>query len=654
MRFLWLFLLSGLANAATIQFSSTMESETGLTKAIQFPPNASITQQSTIKANGTGAFKNELNRTNFAIDGDRSEFEVHSGKGNMPFNTEMWININFRYENWASDTDRDFSPFQVHRRPGGNPPNWNCDKGSAFAMAPFFMTTVNNNVEIRGFPNGQLFWSAPLTSAGIAKNVWHNMVIRADIGWDTNGYLEVWIDNIKRFSKFNYAMYPGPNDSCGNPYILPPYWKMGIYKWTWKANRPATQTNLRTVYLDDLKIATGANGYSLVYTPPAGTVEVDTTPPVISGITATAITQTGATITWNTDEVSDSRVDYGLTTSYGSNVTNASDVTSHSLNLTGLTANTLYHYKVTSVDPSNNSSASADFAFTTQAVSTDTTAPVITNVVLTPTSSSVTATYTTDDPATTRLKLLTPITPSVFDATLVNNHTATISGLTPGTSYTCKITSVNEVSLQTDLTAGCSFTTTALAPPLLSNIAVSDISASGFTVTWNTDSASNTVVNYGLTNAYGATYSNASNVTSHSAILTGLNEASDYHYRVCSTDTNSLTTCSPDAVQATNSAGIPTSSGLTATPTSTTITWTWTTDVASSTKVCYGTTAAISTCVTDATLVTSHSIQATGLTAATRYFYRAYSENQAGEPDVSPYKVVMTKTTGGMISDQFN
>src|SRR5207244_1326344 len=66
------------------------------------------------------------------------------------------------------------------------------------------------------------------------------------------------------------------------------------------------------------------------------TVNNDTTPPVISAVTASSITTSGATISWTTDEASDSQVDYGLTTAYGtSSALNGSLVTSHSVVLSG-------------------------------------------------------------------------------------------------------------------------------------------------------------------------------------------------------------------------------------------------------------------------------------------------------------------------------
>lgn len=91
----------------------------------------------------------------------------------------------------------------------------------------------------------------------------------------------------------------------------------------------------------------------------------DTTPPVISNVQASGITASAATITWTTDEASDSVVEYGLTTSYGSTASNATDVTSHSIPLSGLSANTLYHYRVKSTDVAGNTATSGDHTFQT-------------------------------------------------------------------------------------------------------------------------------------------------------------------------------------------------------------------------------------------------------------------------------------------------
>ena len=89
-------------------------------------------------------------------------------------------------------------------------------------------------------------------------------------------------------------------------------------------------------------------------------------PPVISNVQATLVTPTTASISWMTDKASTGQVQYGTTISYGSSSSlNASPVTSHSVNLSGLTAGTLYHFSVLSRDVAGNLSTSADFTFTT-------------------------------------------------------------------------------------------------------------------------------------------------------------------------------------------------------------------------------------------------------------------------------------------------
>ena len=91
----------------------------------------------------------------------------------------------------------------------------------------------------------------------------------------------------------------------------------------------------------------------------------DTTPPVISAESASNITASAATITWTTDEVSNSLVEYGLTTSYGSTASDANNVISHSITLSNLSANTIYHYRVKSTDAAGNTGVSVDHSFQT-------------------------------------------------------------------------------------------------------------------------------------------------------------------------------------------------------------------------------------------------------------------------------------------------
>ncbi len=95
----------------------------------------------------------------------------------------------------------------------------------------------------------------------------------------------------------------------------------------------------------------------------------DITPPVISGIATSNLTGNSVTISWTTDELADTQVEYGVTTNYGSFTTlQTSLVSSHSQNLIGLSSATSYHYRARSRDAAGNLAVSTDRTFTTLTV----------------------------------------------------------------------------------------------------------------------------------------------------------------------------------------------------------------------------------------------------------------------------------------------
>jgi hypothetical protein len=93
----------------------------------------------------------------------------------------------------------------------------------------------------------------------------------------------------------------------------------------------------------------------------------DTTPPVISNVVASNVTSSSADITWNTDEASDSQVEYATSPCPCGNDTplDTTMVTSHSRTITGLSPNTTYHYRAKSRDAAGNLGYSSDQTFTT-------------------------------------------------------------------------------------------------------------------------------------------------------------------------------------------------------------------------------------------------------------------------------------------------
>lgn len=184
------------------------------------------------------------------------------------------------------------------------------------------------------------------------------------------------------------------------------------------------------------------NSYKPVEPVQAGTSLV----PIISNVQASGLTSSAATIAWNTDVASDSQIQYGLTAAYGnSSNLNAAMQTSHSLSLSSLTAGTLYHYRVKSRDASGNLAVSTDFTFTTAGTSTDTTAPILTNILvsnLTP--SGATITWTTNEGSDTQVEygLTTSYGSSTTpNAAMVTSHSQALSSLTAITLYHYRVKS---------------------------------------------------------------------------------------------------------------------------------------------------------------------------------------------------------------------
>ncbi len=95
------------------------------------------------------------------------------------------------------------------------------------------------------------------------------------------------------------------------------------------------------------------------------TITLDTDGPIISYIDAgPAVTY--ATIIWRTNEhTTSSKVEFGLNEDYGTIVEDTNFTTNHTIQLSGLASQTLYHYRIISVDRAGNMNISTDLMFTT-------------------------------------------------------------------------------------------------------------------------------------------------------------------------------------------------------------------------------------------------------------------------------------------------
>jgi hypothetical protein len=97
--------------------------------------------------------------------------------------------------------------------------------------------------------------------------------------------------------------------------------------------------------------------------------------PHISSVVVLGQTSTTAAIYWTTNTASDSRVNYGTnTTVLGNHEYDSAKVTTHLVELTGLTPGTTYYFEVVSADasgtPSTDDNYGAYYQFTTLSVAT--------------------------------------------------------------------------------------------------------------------------------------------------------------------------------------------------------------------------------------------------------------------------------------------
>lgn len=298
---------------------------------------------------------------------------------------------------------------------------------------------------------------------------------------------------------------------------------------------------------------------------PDGQGGTDETPPTISNVSAGSISTQSATITWDTDELSDSTVGYSTTagnfaTEIGvaTMLNTASGVGRHSVTITGLTPNTTYYVQVESTDPENNTDTDNNggdgYSFTTLA------GPSISNVSASRVQNTqATITWQTDQAADSSVTysvnsdLSNPQT-ELNVGESVTDHSVTITGLTGGTTYYFSVAS----GVATDTNGGnyYSLTTTLDAvAPVITSVASGPVTDTQALITWLTNEEADSRVWYGeSTGSYStSTAQDAYMNVSHAVTLSDLTPATLYYYVVVSSDLGGNTATSSEATLTTSS-----------------------------------------------------------------------------------------------------
>ncbi|MBM4248671.1 MAG: hypothetical protein FJ149_04430 [Euryarchaeota archaeon] len=270
----------------------------------------------------------------------------------------------------------------------------------------------------------------------------------------------------------------------------------------------------------------------------------DKRPPAISNVRVEQVTQDSAIVLWETDEVSDSFVEYGQTSSFGQSSADRTFLLSHSVLLQGLSPDTLYHFRALSADSSGNTGIGTDQTFKTAGGggTPDRTPPVISGVLVSGISDTrAVVLWSTNELADSEVEYGTSVKygQRATDPADTEVHSVVLEGLKPNTVYHFRVSSTDVFGNGPSESPDSTFTTAGSPDtigPVISDVRVTNLTRTGATITWTTDEPSDSVVDFGNSSSYGQRLSSKQNVLAHSITITGLEPGKTYHFRVASTD----------------------------------------------------------------------------------------------------------------------
>jgi hypothetical protein len=218
-------------------------------------------------------------------------------------------------------------------------------------------------------------------------------------------------------------------------------------------------------------------------------------PKIINGPVVTINSATSVTITWETDEISNSIVEYGLQTVTENSVGYFDELTiMHSVTLNNLISAKTYLYRIKSQDASGNLYTGPTINFNTP------NAPSITDVRISDvTLNSALVQWNTTSPSNSVINYGPSQSYGQLNqdlATYTTNHIVRLSGLSSGTTYYLQITGQdqdgNKIGSDQYL-----FKTVVL--PLITNFTVSNITSSSVNLAWQSTSDIDELVQYVVT-----------------------------------------------------------------------------------------------------------------------------------------------------------
>ena len=387
--------------------------------------------------------------------------------------------------------------------------------------------------------------------------------------------------------------------------------------------------------------ASGNEAQGENYTFTTNTSDDDLTPPSVTGDGPIVVPgSTTATVTWVTNEVADSFVEYGDSTALGTMLGDPTKVTNHTVKLVGLTPLRVHYFRVRSMDESGNVSQGTIGSFITTAPTGSDVPPKISDIGTQSagvSSETVIISWSTDNPSSSQVVYGTSkdkLDQETKDDALLNlSHFVTLTGLQADTTYYYQVRSTDTYAnktvseVQTFKTARA-----AVGDPAILGLQVTDITLNSAIVSWKTNKLSNARLQYGTSTSYGATVNDESTdfTTQHAVRLGDLSSGTTVHVQIIGETENSSIISSDDYVFSTQT--LPAISGFAVKDvTHETVTISWSTNVDADSNVAYGETTAYGANQGKTDLAKVHEVLLTGLKPKTTYQLQARSRDKFGD-----------------------
>jgi len=371
------------------------------------------------------------------------------------------------------------------------------------------------------------------------------------------------------------------------------------------------------------------------------TLTTHPSPPQVLDVSIIALDPTFFTVAWNTSEPCAHFVEYGPDVTYGSMTPFVPDlVTEHEATVDGLTSGLTYHYRIWSIDGQGLAFASGDFAVGIPFPLFEVSDVAVEHVA----ARSITLGWTTTELSDSQVEYGPDGdygSSTEVDPALAKNHTMTVEGLEPGSTYHLRAVSTDvhgSVAVSQDLAA----TTLDLEVTGLDILepTVVETTATTATLEWETTNPAFTYVAYGETpDCDLSTPETVEPRTTHQVALTGLSPRTLHYFRIHARDVHGQETASSCETFMTKEQG---GSGALA------IVWVavteleathatvaWQTNSSSTSTVEYGTSGPDEHSISDDALVTLHAMTLGGLLDDTTYYYRVRSTDDSGQEAVS-------------------